>query len=115
MKVTLRKKRIRLFALVRVGTDTRAGLLCTLSSVCHTASFPSCRGLAAFGPPAGGGFCQPRKVPVSPYRGMMAVNEDHLVIFQLPVLPDPVGVEHFHVRKFLGSTFFGNPLDAFAG
>jgi hypothetical protein len=48
-----------------------------------------------------GGFCQPGKISVSPDRGVMTVNEDYLVIFQLPVLADPVGVEYFHVGKFL--------------
>src|SRR5512136_362350 len=95
--------------------DARAGLLGTPAPRPHAASLTACGGLSALGTSPVYRVCNPREVLVRPDRGVVAVHEDDLVVFQLPVLSYPVGVEDFHVREFLGCTFLGNPLDALAG
>ena len=70
------------------------------------------KGLSALGTAPVYRVCEPCKVLVRPDRGVVAVNENDLVVFSLPVLSHPVGVEDFHVRELFGGAFLGNPLDA---
>ncbi len=98
-----------------MGADARAGLLGAPAACPHAAALAAGRGLAALGTSAVGRGCDPCEVPVAPDRGVVAIDEDDLVVLQFPVLPDPVGVEHLHVRELPGRALFCDPLDGLAG
>ena len=95
-----------------MGADARAGLLGTPSPGPHATALATCRGLATLGTATVDRVCEPCKVLICPDGWVVAVNEDNLVIFQLPVLTNPVRVEDFHVRVPAGCAFLGDPLDA---
>ena len=95
--------------------DTRAGLLGTFAPVKHPAAFQAGGSLAALGTAAVDRVSHPCKVSVCPDRGVVAVNENDFVVFQLTVLSHPVGVENLHIRELPGCPFLSDPLDALAG
>ena len=82
-----------------MGADGRAGLFGTDTPCAHATTPAPGSGLAALGAPAVRGIPDPGELPVAPDRRVVTVNEDNLVIFQLAVLTDPVGVQHLHVRE----------------
>ena len=82
-----------------MGADGRAGLFSTGTSCTHTTSPAAGSGFAALGAPAVSWIPDPGELRVTPDHGVVTVHEDYLVIFQLSVLANPVGVQYFHVGE----------------
>src|SRR5438445_9730315 len=61
--------------------------------------------------PAVRGIADPIDLRVAPDRGVVRVDEDHLVVLVRPVFPDPVRIEDLHVRIVLGGPLLRDPLN----
>src|SRR5438445_1272300 len=61
--------------------------------------------------PAVRGIADPIDLRVAPDRGVVRVDEDHLVVLVRPVFPDPVRIEDLHVRIMLGGPLLRDPLN----
>src|SRR3989442_13367167 len=61
--------------------------------------------------PAVRGVADPIDLRVAPDRGVVRVDENHLVVLVRPVLADPVRVQDLHVRIVLGGTLLRDSLN----
>src|SRR5438876_8020092 len=61
--------------------------------------------------PAVRGIAYPIDLRVVPDRGVVRVDEDHLVVLVRPIFPDPVRIEDLHVRIMLGGPLLRDPLN----
>src|SRR5439155_16359340 len=101
---------VRSLAGAVVGADTRADLLGSFAFVQEAPALLPGGRQAAEDAAAVRGITDPVDLRIGSDRGMVRIDEDHLVVLVRPVLAYPVRVEDLHVRIVLGGSLLRDSL-----